>query len=46
MYRVATAVEAILNFVITIMDAILIFISKKETFLYCYPSLNFSYCAL
>jgi uncharacterized membrane protein len=29
------AVEAILNFVVTFMDAILIFISKKETFRYC-----------
>lgn len=35
------AVEAILNFVVTFMDAILIFISKKETFRYCYSFFEF-----
>jgi hypothetical protein len=35
------AVEAILNFVVTFMDAILIFISKEETSRYCYSLFEF-----
>jgi hypothetical protein len=34
MCRVAMTVEAILSFVVTFMNAILVFISKKETFRY------------
>jgi len=37
----ATVVEATLNFIVTFMEAILIFISKKETFRYTFSFFEF-----